>query len=82
MPQGTSPRILGGILKGLKGGKVENDADSSSSMDRSLKGFFSKDPFLGPLATAGDKEIELSIGNLSRIQPPAFYSFFSLSLLR
>lgn len=67
--QATTPRILGGIFKGLKGGRAENDFDVSSSIDQSTFGkiedFFSKDPFVDPLATpAADKEVVLNIDDI------------------
>lgn len=67
--QATTPGILGGIFKGLKGGRADNDADVSSSIDLSsfvkLEDIFSKDPFVDPLATpADDKEVELNIDDI------------------
>lgn len=65
--QAITPGILGGIFKGLKGGRGENDVDVSSSIGQSsfvkLEDFFSKDPFIDPLASPGaDKQVELDIG--------------------
>ncbi|ONK62514.1 uncharacterized protein A4U43_C07F4870 [Asparagus officinalis] len=67
--QSTASGILGGIFKGLKGGRAENDSDVSRSFDKSssekLEDSFSRDPFAESLATpTNDKEVELSIDDI------------------
>lgn len=62
--QDTAPRILG-IIKGLKGDRVESNTHFAKSRSKNLEDFFLKDPFITPLATtAGDAEVELSIDDI------------------
>lgn len=65
--QGTSRRILGGIVKGFKGGKVgdRNDATfPSKSYYRDLDGVFWRNPFPDPSSavTQNQEVVEVSIG--------------------
>lgn len=64
--QGTAPGILGGIVKGLKGGKAVNPVDlyTKSAFDH-LEDIFLKSPHSG-LSTSMDPEnvLELDIGPL------------------
>ena len=50
--QGTAPGILGGIVKGLKGGKVSNATDlvaNSKSNLNQLEQIFKRNPFSEPV---------------------------------
>lgn len=67
--QSTAPGILGGIIKGFKGGKVGHPMDHSESLPRStviqkLDDIFSRFPFSDPSSSITvDQEVaELSIG--------------------
>lgn len=66
--QGTAPGILGGIVKGLKGGKVSNAADlvaNSKSNLNHLEQIFRRNPFPEPVLFTKDDQIivdELDIG--------------------
>lgn len=65
--QGTKPGILGGIVKGFKGGKVDHSVDitlNPKSDFSHLEGAFSKQPFSDSYRTAVDSEevVELNIG--------------------
>lgn len=66
--QGTAPGLLGGIVKGFKGGKVNNTMDlaANSKLNFSqLEAIFSRNPFSEPVATTTDDQktvFELNIG--------------------
>lgn len=63
--QGSAPGILGGIIKGLKGDKVEHSAELGTSSITNLEKYFLKDPFITPSGTtAGDGEVELNIDDI------------------
>lgn len=66
--QGTGPGIISGLVKGFKGGKVNNttdlSADSKSNCGQ-LESIFSKNPFPDRCATTKDDQetvIEVDIG--------------------
>lgn len=66
--QGTAPGILGGIVKGFKGGKVNNATDlvaNSKSNLGHLEQIFKRNPFPEPVLFTKDDQIivdELDIG--------------------
>ncbi|XXG46810.1 hypothetical protein AAC387_Pa02g1558 [Persea americana] len=68
--QGTVPGIFGGIIKGLKGGKMGHPMDHSESSPRStiiekLDDIFSRFPFSDPSTSTVDQDvIELSIDDI------------------
>ena len=68
--QGTAPGVLGGIVKGFKGGKVIQKADISASAKTDfthLEDIFLKSPFPDPSSTITDNQdaVELNLGSLS-----------------
>ncbi|KAL2500491.1 transducin family protein/WD-40 repeat family protein [Forsythia ovata] len=71
--QGGSPRLLGGIVKGLKGRKsnhVTSLASTSKSDFSHLEGFFIKNPFPEPSTTADELEAaELDIDDIEIDEP-------------
>lgn len=72
--QGTKPGILGGIVKGCKGGKVDHSVDitpSPKSDYSHLEGAFSKQPFSDSYRTAVDSEevVELNIDDIEIDEP-------------
>lgn len=69
--QSTAPGIFGGIMRGLKGGRTENNPNIIDSIPRyissqQLEELFSRVPFSNtPTTTAGDPEVaELSIDDI------------------
>ncbi|KAI0526907.1 hypothetical protein KFK09_002500 [Dendrobium nobile] len=67
--QDSSPRILIGLIKGLKGSRAESNADTSDHTVRpgfgKIEDYFLKDPFSEPSLVATDRqEIELSIDDI------------------
>lgn len=72
--QGTKPGILGGIVKGFKGGKVDHSVDitlNPKSDFSHLEGAFSKQPFSDSYRTAVDSEevVELNIDDIEIDEP-------------
>lgn len=72
--QGTKPGILGGIVKGFKGGKVDHSVDitlNPKSDFSHLEGAFSKQPFSDSYRTAVDTEevVELNIDDIEIDEP-------------
>jgi syntaxin-binding protein 5 len=72
--QVTSPRILGGIVKGFKGAKTNSELDHSAfskSNFSHLDGVFSRKPLLNPPQTVADSEevVELSIDDIIIDEP-------------
>ncbi|KAM7467960.1 hypothetical protein LguiB_015522 [Lonicera macranthoides] len=69
----TSPRILGGIVKGFKGGKVNTmDHNAYAKSDCShLEGVFLRNPFPDPPLNAPDNQeaVELSIDDIEIDEP-------------
>ncbi|GLT31484.1 hypothetical protein SLA2020_062170 [Shorea laevis] len=66
--QDAAPGILGGIIKGLKGGKVDNvELSEGCTNDFShLERIFSNPPFLKPTANAQEvKELNLNIDDIN-----------------
>lgn len=65
--QGTQPRILGGIIRGIKGGKKIHTEDFSMppKLDFThLEGLFLKSPLLDTFpATDDQEELELNLGS-------------------
>ncbi|XP_052172342.1 uncharacterized protein LOC127788266 isoform X2 [Diospyros lotus] len=77
--QGTTPGILGGIVKGFKGGKVNRSNDGmvmSTSNYSLLEGIFSRNPFPDPSsATAENQEVnELNIDDIEIDEPVSLAS--------
>ncbi|XP_058214553.1 uncharacterized protein LOC131326025 isoform X2 [Rhododendron vialii] len=72
--QGTSRRILGGIVKGFKGGKVGDRNDvtfPSKSYYRDLDGVFWRNPFPDPSSavTQNQEVVEVSIDDIEIDEP-------------
>ncbi|XP_024443425.2 uncharacterized protein LOC7466079 isoform X2 [Populus trichocarpa] len=72
--QGTKPGILGGIVKGFKGGKVDHSVEitlNPKSDFSHLEGAFSKQPFSDSYRTAVDTEevVELNIDDIEIDEP-------------
>lgn len=72
--QGTKPGILGGIVKGFKGGKVDHSVDitlNPKSDFSHLEGAFSKQPFSDSYRNAVDSEevVELNIDDIEIDEP-------------
>lgn len=64
LPQGVAPGILGGIVKGFKGEKVDITAISESKFSH-LESIFLKCPFsaISPIITDNQEILELNIGS-------------------
>ncbi|KAG0503228.1 hypothetical protein HPP92_003300 [Vanilla planifolia] len=84
--QDSSSRILGGFIKGIKGGKTENSIDIPDNIVRTNRGFleeyFLKDPFSEPsVSTLDSQELELSIDDIEiDDNPPASSSSYNVVL--
>ncbi|KAI8013684.1 Syntaxin-binding protein 5-like [Camellia lanceoleosa] len=79
--QGTAPRILGSIVKGFKGGKVNHTNDgtvASTSNYSHLEGVFSRNPFPDPSSIMVDnpEATELNIDDIE-IDEPVSLAFTS-----
>ncbi|KAL7265561.1 hypothetical protein ACSBR1_003357 [Camellia fascicularis] len=79
--KGTAPRILGGIVKGFKGGKVNHTNDgtlASTSNYSHLEGVFSRNPFPDPSSIMVDnpEATELNIDDIE-IDEPVSLAFTS-----
>lgn len=67
--QNTTPGIIGGLIRGLKGDKAEKDTNSVDKISRTsfteqLEVFFSRVPFSDPSATMDGQENELTIDDI------------------
>ncbi|KAF8397271.1 hypothetical protein HHK36_016182 [Tetracentron sinense] len=73
--QGTTPGILGGIIKGFKGGKVRHTVDTTESLSKSnfmhLESIFSRVPYADPSTTiTAEQEVaELNIDDIEINEP-------------
>ncbi|XP_041023794.1 uncharacterized protein LOC121264600 [Juglans microcarpa x Juglans regia] len=72
--QSTQPRILGGIIKGLKGGKMVHSEDITMPPNFNfthLEAIFSKSPFSDPCPAVTDdqEELELNIDDIEIDEP-------------
>ncbi|KAK2980017.1 hypothetical protein RJ640_020043, partial [Escallonia rubra] len=72
--QGTAPGILGGFVKGFKGGKVKNTMDpiaKTQSNFSHLEGTFLKDPFPDPppTTTTNQESLDLDIDDIEIDEP-------------
>ncbi|KAI7980311.1 Syntaxin-binding protein 5 [Camellia lanceoleosa] len=81
LPFGTAPRILGSIVKGFKGGKVNHTNDgtvASTSNYSHLEGVFSRNPFPDPSSIMVDnpEATELNIDDIE-IDEPVSLAFTS-----
>ncbi|KAF5959675.1 hypothetical protein HYC85_000884 [Camellia sinensis] len=79
--QSTAPRILGGIIKGFKGGKAEEnhaDLEGHKTIVAHLEGIFSRFPFSDPSTSITDDldVLELGIDDID-IDEPAPLPFTS-----
>ncbi|GMP51244.1 hypothetical protein CsSME_00017548 [Camellia sinensis var. sinensis] len=77
--QGTAPRILGSIVKGFKGGKVNHTNDgtlASTSNYSHLEGVFSRNPFPDPSSIMMDnpEATELNIDDIEIDEPVSLAS--------
>uniref|UniRef100_A0A5B7B8W9 V-SNARE coiled-coil homology domain-containing protein n=1 Tax=Davidia involucrata TaxID=16924 RepID=A0A5B7B8W9_DAVIN len=72
--KGTAPKILGGIVKGFKGGKVNRTMDLAATYKSNvshLDGVFSRDPFpeSSPTTTNNQEAVELNIDDIDIDEP-------------
>ncbi|CAK9173543.1 unnamed protein product [Ilex paraguariensis] len=79
--QSTAPGIIGGIIKGFKGGKVEqgvNLAEAREITIAHLEGIFSRFLFSDPFKSIGDdqKAVELNIDDIAIDEPVPVTSSF------